>query len=125
MAIEQDWDKSDLRDILMQDNWFPLFAFWTIAGIYLERDDPPDEYFTYLGYVEEEACSPAWFRGRDEREHIVERLQKIWSANSYDIPKPPEFFIKWAIQRDQPPEWLGWAKEKMLYIPEESTDSKI
>jgi hypothetical protein len=124
MAIKQDFSSSWLKNNLLADYWKPREAFVILAGLSWKDDGgPDDEGFDYLGSVERDG-GPDYWNGVREREDIANRLEYYWASQS-DDPKPPAFFIEWAISKSQPPEWLDWAIEHDLYTPKHGTEEAV
>ena len=118
----QNWDKSNLQEYLLYDNWEAEPALGLLAG------------FDYLGLKKRgiDACYQLLDQSfendfHDEPEANATRLINFWErSNNKWVEYPPIFFIEWALSKKFRPPWLDWAIEHGLYVPkQESTQEKI
>ncbi|MEQ1600388.1 MAG: hypothetical protein ABL885_01315 [Methylophilaceae bacterium] len=139
MAIEQDWNMTQLQDYLLYGYWSPVEAWLRLSGLdawsfpdfdgwnlsslhymWLEDGDyrPLDPLMKF-----EFAANPEL--GLDRYEGVVSlmrcgvsRLQEFWRCDMLDgEAHPPAFFIEWALSKRFRPAWLDWAIEHNLYTP--------
>ena len=111
----QNWDKSNLQEYLLYDNWEAEPALGLLAG------------FDYLGMkgMGIYACYRPLDQSlendfHDEPDANATRLINFWErSNNKWVEYPPIFFIEWALSKKFRPPWLDWAIGKNLYIPKQ------
>ena len=118
----QNWDKSNLQEYLLYDNWEAEPALGLLAG------------FDYLGLKKRgiDACYRPLDQSLendflDEPDANATRLINSWERSyNKEGEYPPSFFIEWALSKQFKPLWLDWAIGKNLYIPkQEAIQEKI
>lgn len=139
MAIQQNWDNTDLQDYLLYDTWQPSQAMGVLSGnTYANNFFNPQIPYTFDTCPATEALDMEAFRnasmtGGDELIDVSDslsklnsnyhRLREIWcSTDLLEEKYPPEFFIDWALSKRFRPDWLDWAIDKGLYTPKELRD---
>lgn len=56
----------------------------------------------------------------------VQRVEDFWTSSDLGSERrSPSFIIKWSISKGLTPEWLDWAIQKKLYVPNESLNQKL
>ena len=118
----QNWDKSNLQEYLLYDNWEAEPALGLLAG------------FDYLGLKKRgiDACYRPLDQSLendflDEPDANATRLINSWERSyNKEGEYPPSFFIEWALSKQFKPLWLDWAIEHKLYVPkQEAIQEKI
>lgn len=118
MTKKQNWANTKLESYLLHDLWEPEQAMMVLGGFQMMGD--------YGNLDISYALDPKSFDISsgdigDIEEDMIERVRRLVgmleSGNIGDTRHPPEYFIKWAISKRLPPEWLDWAIEKKLFTP--------
>ena len=115
----QNWDKSNLQEYLLYDNWEAEPALGLLAG------------FDYLGLKKRgiDACYRPLDQSLendflDEPDANATRLINSWERSyNKEGEYPPSFFIEWALSIKITPPWLDWAIEHELYVPNQELNS--
>lgn len=121
MAIQQDWSSSKLAVYLSYDKW-QLVGAWSVLVGFDYTDEPvlldPDALTSFeSAFSHEDAIK--YIKAMEE---TVYDLSDIWYSGDKDDEHerhPPSYFIKWALSKHFKPDWLDWAIENKLYIPEQ------
>lgn len=119
MRINQDWDKSYLKDYLRLDSWQPYNAWRILAGFNYhgpEEECAPD--LSLDGSVGYNGSVCVGYKPTDDDFLYLEKmkcdeahLRYFWENGRIGDNKAysPGFFINWAISKDHRPDWLDWA----------------
>lgn len=119
MTKKQNWNNTKLESYLLHDLWEPEKAMMVLAGFQMMGD-----YGNLrINYVLDPTAFDMSANNINEiEEEMIERVRRLVglleSGNIGDTRHPPEYFIKWAISKRLPPEWLDWAIEKKLFTPD-------
>ena len=122
MAIKQDWNKSKLSDYLLYDEWHTDNAWYVLAGFDYYATSATDGISVKRILLLD---NPIHAVRQDADGYIsnmlgeVDKLRDYWGGGNSQEYYPPSYFIEWAISKHFKPDWLGWAIENKLYIPEQ------
>ena len=122
MAIKQDWNKSKLSDYLLYDEWHTDNAWYVLAGFDYYATSATDGISVKRILLLD---NPIHAVRQDADGYIsnmlgeVDKLRDYWGGGNSQEYYPPSYFIEWAISKRMTPDWLGWAIENKLYIPEQ------
>lgn len=119
MEQKQVWKESKLTDYLLYDSWQPYNAWCVLAG--LDYHSHPKKGMTIESVVLLDNFANQDYKVSYKEQMIckVDRLRDFWNrGDKNDESHSPSYFIEWAISKRMAPEWLDWAIENKLYIPE-------
>ena len=134
MEITLEWDRTELEQYLLYDNWRPSKAMILLSGHTYANECILVDYRSHQTHEPNVnslnardsfmACEIEARRFKDDlllkTEEAFQFLQSAWDSGYFPYSRyPPEFFIDWAIDKRRPPAWLDWAIDKGLYTPKE------
>lgn len=116
MTIE--WDRTNLQDLLLYDNWSTSMAMCALAGFDI-ANFKLGEKLNPIHLIDKSRASDGFYYA--DCYLNLQRLNRLWESTTYGNNefRPPSFFINWALSKKLKPEWLDWAINENLYIPVE------
>ena len=131
MAIQRNWDNSHFTDYLLYGLWPPVKAWALLAGFDWHEDvDNKPEFIPFSNEDEEIYKDELRLYKEEERDYYkkkenLRRLQNFWHSDEFDEENlTPKYYIDWALSKRFRPDWLDWAVEKELYIPNLNADNQ-
>ena len=131
MAIQRNWDNSHFTDYLLYGLWPPVKAWALLAGFDWHEDvDNKPEFIPFSNEDEEIYKDGLRLYKEEERDYYkkkenLRRLQNFWHSDAFDEENlTPKYYIDWALSKRFRPDWLDWAVEKELYIPNLNADNQ-
>ena len=131
MAIQRNWDNSHFTDYLLYGLWPPVKAWALLAGFDWHEDvDNKPEFIPFSNEDEEIYKDELRLYKEEERDYYkkkenLRRLQNFWHSDAFDEENlTPKYYIDWALSKRFRPDWLDWAVEKELYIPNLNADNQ-
>jgi hypothetical protein len=115
--MEIDWEVTNLKDLLLYDNWRPFLAIGVLAGFDF-ANFKTGEKVNQFHLINRSGLSEDFYY--EECYLNLQRLNNLWESTSYGSNElnTPSFFINWALSKKFEPDWLEWAISKNFYTPE-------
>jgi hypothetical protein len=129
MAIQQDWDKTKLQDYLLYDLWYPQSAWWVLTGYEYCTPSLRNQTIKFIFALDPDLKlksdvdldAKAKFTLMKKN---LDRLHELWTYGQNDnVPRPPAYFIEWALSKRFRPNWLDWAIERGLYTQHQEAEN--
>ncbi len=135
MEIKQNWAYTNLEFYLLKDYIKPITGLYILVGLNGEALESVTGYLMdnklKVHYTLDPSAFPSYDHPNLTKEETISemrafskmcsdfyRLKELWLSSKRDNEfESTSFMIDWALSKKYKPEWLDWAIEKQLYIP--------